>query len=299
MDRLIWRLEARPLDFEKIVRKDGYLELSGPLGCCSVFVPSGAFDTGMPVRLRVLGSPLSTLTYTLSDAGMFHGVKAWLGPSDVEVGEARFDGRFELHGPDADGLVALFGPAGREAACELGAGVDLRADHTLLDARWIVTDAGYAVDHIQAFLAFRAALSVERWPELQSLGFEREGLGQWTRGPLQVAILGRPPRLVLELAGTFPLLCAGRDALPPAAAFETHNPVVDQLVRVGGNPDTVRPLLADEDFLAALLELVHGHPGSSLTPARIRLVVPGVPDEAPTDLLERIEDFARRLRAGS
>ncbi len=85
--------------------------------------------------------------------------------------------------------------------------------------------------------------------------------GSEGRMPVELRLTGEGTRIRVQVDS--PLFAAHKDSdIRVSQAFSTKNPVVDQLIRVGGDSEEVAARLEDEAFLELLLGVVHGWPGS-------------------------------------
>ena len=75
--------------------------------------------------------------------------------------------------------------------------------------------------------------------------------------------------------------------------IDLHNPVLDSLIAVGGEPGAVA-LFDDEDFVGPLLEVVHRHPASSVDDEGVTLRAEGLGELAAA--LGRALELASALR---
>jgi hypothetical protein len=257
---------------------------------------------GQSVVLRVVPGPVTTndepAAYLLECLFEAIGLPdfslrraGFLDRGPLRTGDPAFDQVFVLKGDAA--ALRRFGMEARKAAAQLPRPTRITSEAGVLSVAEWAGDVAQAERFIKRSLAFCVALSFDSWAALGTAGLAEVEPDCWRGGPVEVAIV-RGPRTRVIIRGGFPLSCVLADAPPLRGRIETLNPVADQLVQVAGDPDIVRPLLADEDFLGALLELVHGNPGSTLYPQALSLVVRGVSEE-PLKLLAFAESLATRL----
>lgn len=80
--------------------------------------------------------------------------------------------------------------------------------------------------------------------------------------------------------------------------IDMGHPVLSSTVRVTGNaPDRIRALVSAPAVVEALLPVVHGFPGSTLTATRVHLVVPGRAGPALEEHIELAVNLARAVAA--
>lgn len=218
-----------------------------------------------------------------------------LRPSGLKTGFEHFDARVVVSSA-MPGVLRRFGSAAtRQAALgfeDLAGGFTVRDGHL---RAWMTHSAEpvTAAFFIQRAVALRAALSVDPWAGLRERGLEQVEPDCFRGAACEVALIRGPTTRVI-LDGTFPMTCLRADAAKLKGRVDTRNPVIDQLVSVAGVESVILPYLDDEDFVEALLELVHGNPGSALWLTRLSLQRPGIVEDV-AGLLSEAQDFARRL----
>ena len=181
----------------------------------------------------------------------------------------------------------------RDLARRLGTDVEVSVADGVFTAVTPASSAAALTEFVLRAAELRSELSRDMWGGLIEAGFEEVEPNCFRTGLVEVAGMAGPQTRVV-LRGGFPLSCVHGDQPLPDHHVDTHNPVVGSLVHVAGDPEPIRALLQEGDFVGALLELVHGHPGSSLSPSALMLVVPGVA-ENPLELVAKAEDLAARL----
>ena len=257
-------------------------------------VIAGGFGGGM---LRLVARPdrddLLQATCPAPDLPDFElSEAAWL-DAGVDTGHRVFDRSFQLSGHARSELLYHFSAEVRALALELEPAPHVSVRGGVFRPQVLRTNQHAAVRFLERAFDLRAALSRDRWQALEERGFTPAETGLWVGEGVEIVAGDGLTRVVVR--GSFPLTCVLAEAPPLNRRVETHNPVADRLVQVSGPPDRVRELLADEAFFGPLLELVHGHPGSTLYPTALSLVVARLSEAAPLEELARAQRFAAAL----
>lgn len=203
-----------------------------------------------------------------------------LSRADIELGAPSFDGVWRIDGPAFETRMALSNTAREQIML---AGPDrLKINGKVMTVLWEDRHPPLSeetCERVMSCLKLRSSLQEGGWGELA----ERVGLRVVHQGLLEGLVRGVHVEVRLGSGGTrihatipSPLVATRKDASGPAVAqpWPTHNPVLDQLLTIGGDPSLAGPLLRREG-------LVGGRPWMAREPAdsRRRLAVgPRWPD---------------------
>jgi hypothetical protein len=218
---------------------------------------------------------------------------------DVQVGDPDFDRRWAIESGSTAGAWMALRPAVRR--CVLGLDLErleLRGRRLLL----LPDDGALSRPFVSKALALAELLSVGAWDGLaESLGLVEEATGllagEVDGFPLRLEVLGRDrvEVAVRVRAGLHAVHADHAEALE-VPAVSLNNPVLAGLVALAGEPVQLERLDEGEPQLTeALLQVVHGHPGSRVDPQGVRLVAPTASPDQLGLLVEKALRLARAL----
>jgi hypothetical protein len=224
--------------------------------------------------------------------------------SDVGVGDQVFDTRWRLTTEEPHQARLLWTREARELLDALSPTQVVIADDTL-QLVWRardLPDLELTLSRVDRGEQLIDALARGRMAEVaQTLG-----LRQVRSSVLEGTLDGIPIGVHVNEGGTriralvvSPLRAVHRESKRRLGAeWPSQNPVIDQLLRVGGDTDA-RGLLDDPRFVEALLEVVHGWPESEVDPEGVTLVSPRVLLEELPDAVALVLRLARALEGPS
>jgi len=236
---------------------------------------------------------------------------------DIQVGDRLIDDRCEIQARDPDLARAVMGDPAVRAAIKplLSRRARLWLSRYQLEGRFdgrFRSDMDLCLDQLLELAtvlersparSFRELEDRKGWSPggrsaLRADG-EVDGLTVRVRyrddaGPPHTAVRVEVPGLEPgDLRVTLPEYGGDGDGL------STGDPIVDRLLWVdGANAERVTRLLRDDDLRAALLEVVHGHPGSAVRGGAVLLAVPGYDLSRIDHRIALATSLANALRAG-
>lgn len=263
-------------------------ELEEGLGSITLRKYASARGDGLRMCISVpLGQSLPEMTLT---------PKGLVGNSDeVLTGDAAFDRAWLLRAGRPDAARLAFGPAARRVLADLKLTKLEVAGKTLA---LTIDDGVPTVPLMVASFRLSRALSRGPWRRIADelgLVLGEESLSGVVEGfETRVQLWGGNTRVVVSVAG-HGLTAAHKDH----AGFRPvplGDPVLDSLIAVRGDAVLLRELLSSDEVVGPLLEVVHGHPGSTVSPTGVTLQVEGVADESLRELVPKALTLARALR---
>ena len=222
---------------------------------------------------------------------------------DIQVGEPLFDRTWRIQGKAFETRMALTRPAQEQVASAAPQRLEVRG--STMTVKWEDRETPSPRElsrRVLACLELRASLRDGGWTSLS----EGVGLRLVRRGLLDGVVRGIPVEVRYGSEGTriraavpSPFTATRKDARQGVIArpWPTNNPVLDQLLLVGGDASLAASVLAREELVGALLAVVHGWPGSRLDRDGVLLSAPDpLVDEALSSALEQVVALARVLK---
>jgi len=291
--------------------RSGRKQLIEPQGLARVEI---GLPTRMPLGLRVLSM------------GLAQGMVVALGGQDIELGDEYLDPLVRVRGDEVEGCRSLLSTAAVRNALTPCAGnprASLDLDGTRLSYRETgpvgLLDPGRTLE-----LALRLGRSLVEaaeapWTGLArsrglQLAHSRDGEGRTLSGRVGEVdvkvVLGADPhdpdapqtRVTASISPPLPggLRLRGRARGVPRAGISTGDPVLDGVVDVvTSDPDLARAVLAQGELTGPVLELLHGHPGSTVHPRGVVLVAAGWRRDDLEALLDATVELATLLGEAS
>lgn len=155
------------------------------------------------------------------------------------------------------------------------------------------------VPGLEHVLGLAEALRRDEWAELgESFGCERvgRGLAGDVDGHSLVIVVNDERDTLVHLGGSFALL-ADKAGTVFAHSTKLDNPILDRFVALSGDKDDLRRRMSDPEAVEALLEVVHGHPGSRIDAEGITLVFRGIAVQELPELVAKVRRLAKALKA--
>lgn len=215
---------------------------------------------------------------------------------DVLTGDKDFDKSWLLRSGRPDAARLAFGPSARAALR------DQKLSRIEVEGRKLTLVQDDGVPSVPLMIAaFRLARALPggTWSKhAAQLGLAVDGehlVGVIDGLETRVQLWGGNTRVWVKVNGHGLTACHKDHAR--FRGLPINNPVLSGLIAVKGDPALLEELLADEELVGPLLEVVHGHPGSQVDPTGVVLEVPGVAREELLDLVPKAVELARRLRA--
>lgn len=219
---------------------------------------------------------------------------------DVEVGDEDFDRLWRLTSEQPHRARLVWTQAARGVLAELKP-TEVRVTETTFQLVWRDRDVPKLVvtlDRLDRAEVLVEALARGRMAEVA----EQLGLRQVRPSVLEGTLDGVPIGVSVSEGGTriralvpSPLRAVHRESrVSVGAEWPSHNPIIDRLLRVGGDAEC-RALLDDPSFVEALLEVVHGWPDSVVDPEGVTLVCPRVLLEELPDVVAAVLRLANAL----
>ncbi|HJN72911.1 MAG TPA: hypothetical protein QGF58_03155 [Myxococcota bacterium] len=262
-------------------------ELEEGVGDITLRTYAGARGDGLRLAITVpLSRELSEMVLT---------PRGLVGNSDgVLTGDSTFDGKWLLMSGRPDAARLTFGPSARSVL--KGA----KLTRIEIGGRRLVLSQDDGVPSVPLMVsAFRLARALtggtwRRIAEDLGLTMEGESLAGVIEGyETRIRLWGGKTRVVVAVAGHG--LTAIHKAHANFRGVTLGNPVLDGLLALNGDPALLKELLEDEELIGPLLEVVHGHPGSVVSPSGVTLEVPGVAGEELRGLVAQALCLARAL----
>lgn len=220
---------------------------------------------------------------------------------DVQVGDPAFDGAWTIQSASTAAACMALRPAVRRCIEGLGvARMELKGRRLLLQP----ADGALSRPFVVKALALAELLSTGAWDQLaESLGLLEEAtgllVGEVDGFPVRLELIhGERVDLHIRVSSGLYAIHAKEAAKLGARPVQLNNPVLSGMVSLAGSPQLIERLDAGEPRLTeALLQVVHGLPGSSVDPTGVRLEASTRAPDRLGLLLEQGLRLARALEA--
>lgn len=212
---------------------------------------------------------------------------------DIQIGDQALDRQWTIDSSDPVAARLALGAGARDALKRLAPStVDIDSQKLELSWRQVGTQVSTMLERIHLTEELLEGLQRGTWTDIGAALGLQSPTHRDLHGTLDgVVVAARASQNGTRVrAFRHSRLRAIHRSLPLEGAFPSQNPVLDQLIHVGGDPD-LRDRLHDPALVEPLLEVVHGWPGSFVDAEGVTLVS----EELLTDQLPKALKAALRL----